>query len=114
MGLKDRVSKLEGRTPPPSEATGSFAEEIRAIDAEIRAIDEELAGAEPGEETRAFCESLDGLSLDEKIRALEEEIAREEVGRRRTWSVGYAVSRSRLHSGSRQSRPRPSVFSGKL
>ena len=74
MGLKDRVSKLEGRTPPPSEATGSFAEEIRAID-------EELAGAEPGEETRAFCESLDGLSLDEKIRALEEEIAREEVGR---------------------------------
>jgi hypothetical protein len=89
VGLKDRVSKLERRTPPPAPRTGSFAEEIRAIDAEIRKLEVEMRaeGIDPyaeaplDEGTRAFMESLKGLSLDEQIKALEAGIAREEAKR---------------------------------
>jgi hypothetical protein len=75
--LDRRLRALEERTPAPRPS--GLAEEVRALDAEIRALDEALAGREPDEETEAFFESLEGLSLDEKIRALEEEIARVEA-----------------------------------
>jgi hypothetical protein len=76
--LESRLRALEARSPTPR--SGGLAEEVRTIDAEIRALDEELEGTEGplDEETRAFFESLEGLSLDEKIAALEEEIARGE------------------------------------
>jgi hypothetical protein len=80
VGLKDRVSKLERRTPPPAPCIGSFAEEIRAIDAEIRQLEEEMRteGMDPDECLRDVDVSI---PLDEHIAMLEEEIAREEAKR---------------------------------
>lgn len=78
---KSRLRTLEGRSasaPPP----GRAQQEIQAIDAELRRIEDEMRAcgedphAEPDPETRAFFESLEGLTLDEKIEALERELAR--------------------------------------
>jgi hypothetical protein len=81
--LKNRLRTLEQRSLEPQRQppSGSFAEEVRAIDAEIARIEREMKalGMDPYRKPDRTWTNSAGhptLSLDEHIAMLEEEIGR--------------------------------------
>ncbi len=87
MGLRDRVRRLEARTPRPAPASlrsgPTTLDEIRVLEADIRRLE---AGMDPDELRKSRAQDavldgrLQGLELDEKIAAVEREIEILEAG----------------------------------